>query len=224
MNRDIHWRGAWGLWWPSYDASPERTYAYIQKHLADMDMTVDAVRGEQNRVCIQAGGHVGIWPLRLSAHFSQVLTFEPDPALFACLSRNIKVSTETGIECYQMALGERAGVTKMATSPKAGSWAIDERRGTVSVEVTTIDQVMRERALPHCSAIILDIEGHEVQALKGARATIEAHMPVIHLEELKPRRAETREYMRSIGYVERARAGHDALYVHERSIKRGGVC
>lgn len=221
MKKGIHFREDWGLFWPDYDASPERTYRYVQKHLADVDMTIRAANRAQRSICIQAGGHVGCWPLRLAQSFTDVLTFEPDPALFECLYRNTQLLRQTNIRCFQSALGERAGVTKMVPHEKAGSWSVDEKRGSVRVQVDTIDQIMRELALPACHAIVLDVEGFEVEALKGAKETIQTHLPVIHVEELKPHRARTSEYLRAIGYIERERAGHDALYIHQLSIQRG---
>lgn len=206
----IHYREAWGLWWPDYDAAPERTYAYVQKHLGDVDMTIAATPAR--RVCIQAGGHVGLWPLKLAQHFDHVLTFEPDPDLFRCLFLNC--AQAPNIICSQAALGAARGHLKMLPHSKAGSWSINPH-GTHLVNVETIDAVLAHARLEHCDALVLDIEGHEVAALKGAEQTIAAHRPVVHVEELRAHRQASARHMRSIGYTESQRAGHDALYTRE---------
>lgn len=205
----IHWRKRWGLHWPNYDAAPERTYVYVRKHLGDVDMTIAAC--EHRRVCIQAGGHVGLWPLKLAEYFDQVLTFEPDPALFECLRRN--TASAHNIACFPFALGPSCGYTRMRPHAKAGSWTVDPVHGSVEVEVVALDWWLPANGWKHCDAVVLDIEGFEVEALKGAAGLIEAHSPAIHVEELGPHRAASAAHMESIGYVERARAGRDALYM-----------
>lgn len=205
----IHWRKGWGLFWPDYDAAPERTYRYVLKHLPDLDMTVQAA--PHHRVVVQAGGHVGIWPRELARHFDHVLTFEPDPALFECLRRN--TANLPNVRAYNWALGREIGAATMREDAKAGSWAIDAG-GTVPVRMATIDSVLGARGLVACDAIVLDVEGYELEALRGASATIQRDRPLIHVEELGRNRAASAAYMASIGYLEKARAGRDALYIH----------
>lgn len=199
----IHWRQEWGLFWPDYDAYPERTYAHVLKHLPDVDMTIAASR---KRTCVQAGGHVGIWPLKLAESFERVVSFEPEPALFESLRRNTK--DVVNITAQRVALGAAAGRAKMRPHIKAGSWSIGPD-GSYEVQVETIDSF----GLTDCDCIVLDVEGYEVEALKGARQTIDQCKPVIHLEQLRAHRQESDRYLRSIGYVEHGRAGNDALYL-----------
>jgi FkbM family methyltransferase len=204
----IHWRKQWRLFWPDYDAAPERTHAYVLRHLPDMDMTVRAAR--HHGLCIQAGGHVGLWPRALAVNFDRVLTYEPDPALFECLKQN--TAKVPNITAKGLALGAAPGFASMRADKKAGSWSIDNAAGTVPVGMVTIDEELAALGWPQCDAIVLDIEGYEVEALKGAAETLERFRPVIHVEELGPHRARSAAHMKSIGYTEHARAGRDALY------------
>lgn len=197
------------MFWPDYDAAPERTHKYVLKHLPDVDMTVAAAA--HHGLCIQAGGHVGLWPLNLAESFDRVLTYEPDPALFECLEKN--TAARRNIIARPFGLGAAAGVATMRPDKKAGSWAIDPA-GTVAVELVTIDSELAVLNWPRCDAIVLDIEGYEIEALKGAAETIERFKPVIHVEELGPFHSRSAAFMKSIGYVERGRAGRDGLYVH----------
>lgn len=206
---EIHWRPEWKLHWPNYDAAPERTYRYVQKHIGDVDMTINAARGY--RVCIQAGGHVGLWPLKLAENFDRVFTFEPDPHLFRCLVRN--TNSKRNIICSQAALGRERGHLKLLQNAKAGSWRIHDT-GTHLVNVETIDGIMEAHGLEHCDALILDIEGHEIEALRGADKTIKTYRPVIHVEELGTNWRASVQYMASIHYREAGRAGRDVLYTY----------
>lgn len=211
----IHWRKEWRLFWPDYDAAPERTHAYVLKHLPDVDMTVAAAA--HHGLCIQAGGHVGLWPLNLAESFDRVLTYEPDPALFECLEKN--TAKKRNIIARPFGLGASNGAATMRPDKKAGSWSIDAK-GTVPVELVTIDGELAALGWPRCDAIVLDIEGYELEALKGAAETLERFKPVLHVEELGPFRMRSAAFMKSIGYVERARAGRDGLYVHASDLAR----
>lgn len=199
----IHWRQEWALFWPDYDAYPERTYAHVLAHLPDVDMTIAAAR---KGTCVQAGGHVGLWPLKLAKSFERVLSFEPEPALFETLRRNTK--DVANITAHMSALGATAGRAKMRPHIKAGSWSI-EADGSFDVAVQTIDDL----GITDCDCIVLDVEGYEVEALKGAEQTIQRCKPAIHVEQLRAHREGSDRYLRSIGYVERGRAGNDALYL-----------
>lgn len=201
------------MWWPDYDRWPERTYAYVRAHLGDMQMTIDACR--DRKIVIQAGGHVGLWPLALAEHFAEVWTFEPDQPLYDCLVRNIG-GRMLGISVSPLALGDHVGKVSLTRTEKAGSASIGTHG--VMVRITTIDQVVRQaeqirQAPVSVSAIVLDIEGGEVAALRGAAKTIERHRPVIHVEQLKGERTASHEYLQSIGYRRAATAGRDALYL-----------
>jgi FkbM family methyltransferase len=194
---------------------PERTHAYVLRHLADVDMTVAAAA--RHGLCIQAGGHVGLWPRALAEKFDTVLTYEPDPALFECLKKN--TAAWANVTASSSALGASRNYVGMRPDKKAGSWAIDPA-GTVTVGMVSIDEELAARGWPRCDAIVLDIEGYEVEALKGAAETLERFKPVVHVEELGRHRAASALYMKSIGYHERARAGRDALYVHASDLAR----
>lgn len=167
-------------------------------------MTIEACASK--RTCIQAGGHVGIWPAKLAGRFERVISFEPEPALFECLRRNTK--DVPNIDVARTALGAAMGHARMRPHIKAGSWAIDPE-GSFDVTVQTIDGL----GITECDCIVLDVEGYEVEALKGASKTIEQCSPAIHVEQLRQHRDKCDKYLRSIGYTERSRAGNDALYL-----------
>ena len=82
--------------------------------------------------------------------------------------------------------------------------------------MTTIDSL----DLSECNLIWLDIEGYEVNALKGGERTIDLFHPVIIIEEkgnevfhgLAPNAAA--EWLKASGYVPEARFGNDTLYTY----------
>lgn len=195
------------LWWPSSDHRAPRNLAYIKNRLTDMD---PAIRLAKNRdACIQAGGHVGLWPLRLAKFFRTVTTFEPQFSLFTCLSLNSenRPKSESTIVPTNAALGAVCGTAQMRPTGNPATWRVHEE-GRVEVRMVTIDSIAPEI----CDAIFLDVEGYEPEALEGARNTIERFRPVIQVEEL-PRSAERIQLaMAMLGYRLHCRVRSDAVY------------
>ncbi len=129
-----------------------------------------ALRGR--RVCIQAGGHVGVWPYLLADVFERVYTFEPDARSYHCLAQNCggRVVAE------HAALGRAQGMvgTEMVQADNRGAVRVVPG---ADVSCVTIDSLGLEVDL-----IYLDVEGGERDALLGAKATIERCQPVIGIE------------------------------------------
>lgn len=203
-NGGISYRPDFKLWWPDYDHSPENCFRCVKRGLADMDYAIGLCR--RRDVCVQAGGHVGLWPIRLAARFGIVHTFECEPVLFRALSRN--VDGLKNIRMYPSALGAESAMVMMRGSVSAGSWRIDPA-GKFPVQQVTIDAL----DLNACDAIFLDIEGYEAEALRGAANTIERFRPVLHVEELPRSKIAIRSHMKSIGYRLVKQIHSDFVYV-----------
>jgi FkbM family methyltransferase len=204
MNDGITFRTDFGCYWPDYDHKPEACFKRVMGRITDQDFAIGYAR--EHRVCVQAGGHAGLWPKRLAAKFDLVYTFEPDPILYRCLELNIKGDRK--IRPYQQALATEEGQLALRPHVSAGSWRIDDE-GTVPVWGTTIDNL----ALEACDVIYLDVEGYEVEALKGAEETIKRFAPVIHVEELPRSKDDIRAHMARLKYRLVKTIHADAVYI-----------
>lgn len=162
-----------GIWWPTSD---EETAPAVLGTLPDCRHYAELARG--NKVCVQAGGNVGVWAVELAGYFKQVFTFEPDPLNWECLKRNtVKVPT---INAYPMALGTLEQMNhRLAIERQVGNCGATRMlQQDGATEVLAIDALN----LKACDLIILDVEGFEQFALEGAEMTIHAYSPVIVLE------------------------------------------
>lgn len=192
-----------GRWWPDYDHAAARHLAYLVDRVGDTDRAISLAARRQT--CVQAGGHAGVWPLRLAEIFDTVLTFEPQPVLFRCLALNV---AETGnILPQEAALSDRAGAAMMRPKGNPAAWRIDPE-GSVAVRTMAIDDL----ELDGCDAIFLDIEGHEPEALAGAARTIARYSPVIQVEELPRSRDRIRSILAGFGYVRLCHVRGDSVY------------
>ena len=170
------------------------------------------------RIAVQAGGNVGVYPARLAQYFDAVHTFEPDPKNYECLARNIE-GIPGRIMAHRAALGAKAGTvsTEMFEANNAGAVRVVEGEGDVPMRA--IDDL----DLPVCDLIWLDIEGYELNALKGAAQTIARHAPAVIIEEKAlPEHfglpiTGARDWLESRGYAEVARNGSDRLFTRASS-------
>ena len=192
-----------GYWLPAYDAADAaRLIPYLRKMAKDAVMS--SALAKRHRVCVQAGGHVGIWPLCLSWLFEQVITFEPQPAAYAALLRN--TATTTNITAHSAALGAKAGWTGMKPGPDSGTWRTEPGD---QFRVVALDDLK----LPECDVIYLDVEGSEAGVLMGARETIRRCRPVLHVEMLPRSTEEIKWALHDLGYRFVSSVHKDSIYV-----------
>jgi FkbM family methyltransferase len=138
--------------------------------------------------------------------FDRVYTFECEPLLYECLTRNCaEVKNLVRSDC---ALGADQGMVSMRGHCSAGSWRIEEG-GEHKVVQVSIDQLK----LKHCDAIFLDIEGYEPQALKGAENTIARCRPIIMVEELPRSRDAIAVTLDNLGYRFAKAVHKDRVYI-----------
>lgn len=195
---------AFGMYWPDYDKQAVRAYDYMIKHQKDIDYAMSICK--KRRVAVQAGGHVGVYPKRIARHFGVVHSFEPDDDCFECLVENC-----SHIYCYNLALGdeEKAGYLKKFN---ISGWSkIDDAKDGQPIQIMPLDALN----IKYVDFICLDLEGHELSALDGARATIDLYKPVIQLEVHDENIDDYTHYMRAINYKEVHQVSKDRVYIHE---------
>lgn len=159
--------------WPAGD----KKLVQVFDHVSDIDHIMEFVKNTQ--VCVQAGGACGIWPLRFSQLFDHVVTFEPQMENFSCLLKN--VSGTDNISAINAPLAsdhEKYSIHNDIQEREnwGAGYVVPDESG---IRAWTIDEI----GLRACDLIQLDIEGKELDALKGAHDTISRFKPIIVLEE-----------------------------------------
>jgi FkbM family methyltransferase len=113
-------------------------------------------------------------------HFGHVLAIEPDPANFIRLEETVAAlppAARVKVHCLQAALGSaRSTLYLDATGTAASATSAAPSAGTIAVGADTLDSLVEGA---RTTFIKLDIEGFEVEALQGARKTIERDAPVL---------------------------------------------
>lgn len=152
----------------------ETYYSRYVNHMFDWIHMIPHVKNTS--LVVQAGGHVGLWPLALSKVFDQVISFEANEKNYKTAILN--TFEQKNIKLHQSALSSSTGeVFLVENKSNTGGHYISKEKG-LKVHCQSIDDLN----LSTCDAIILDIEGHELEALYGAEKTIDLFSPVLMLE------------------------------------------
>ncbi len=150
---------------------------YAKRDLVGLDRIV--ARVPQKRVCVQAGGCLGVYPKRLAESFEVVYSFEPSPELFPVMVEN---APEHNIIRFQAALGfarDLVGVSRERRDGKLNNHeGITHIAGPGTIPTMRIDDLN----LPICDALFLDLEGWELYALQGAVETVQRCRPLMSIE------------------------------------------
>lgn len=123
-------------------------------------------------VCVQAGGWTGAYPIVLGNYFGSVVCFEPERHNFALLKFNT-ANVSNIVSIHNSALNDSVCNRHLQVSRSTLAHKLLQSPG--STKCVSIDSLN----LPSCSTIVLDIEGSEVFALKGAANTIKQHRPIV---------------------------------------------
>ncbi len=140
---------------------------------------------------VDVGANVGTWTLEALKSFpgAQIHAFEPSAVAFAALAA--AVGGETRVSLEQMALGDENGEAVLyADVSGSGLASLSKRRldhlgldfsYEEQVEVMTLESWSRSRGIGKVDVLKLDVEGHEMDVLRGAGTLLES-MSVVQFE------------------------------------------
>lgn len=164
---------------------------------------------------LQAGGHVGVWPNRLTEYFNEVYTFEPHLDNYRELLKNTEGKDQ--IKAYNWALGFSPRAGQLKFSDKSTGMHHIAQEGDQDVGIVSIDWFC-EKFDVRPDALFLDVEGYELFVLMGAERTIKENLPLISCEEnecgkrygVKP--GELAEWLSRFGYNMRRKYKKDLIF------------
>ena len=166
---------------------------------------------KEDFVVIEAGANIGSESLLISrlAPQGKVYCFEPNPYTFDRLKINIAINELNNVYAYDYALGEADGAIHFNIYPKgfcnAGmSSKYMETPLTKKITVTqkTLDNFVKEQQIERVDFIKMDIQGAEMDMIKGSLETIARFKPIIFTEACEPYNDTNKLYelLKSYGY------------------------
>jgi FkbM family methyltransferase len=163
---------------------------------------------------LDIGAHIGtlVVPLaKMVGPEGRVYAFEPQKKVFRELCYNLRVNGITNVSPLRVAASSRPGVIELEPV-RAGDGGVGVGKGGEFVGARTIDSF----DLSNVSLIKIDVEGHEVDVLKGAVETVKSNHPVILIEIRREEnfRAAS-QILKGLGYVLRKSEGDDFVAEYE---------
>ncbi|OAA21585.1 methyltransferase, FkbM family [Frankia sp. EI5c] len=149
---------------------------------------------------LDVGGWYGPWTFWLSRIAHRVVTVEANPELAAFIAR----VASPNVTVIAKAASDQAGTATLSLPPGGrgteGRASLGELPGGRSVTVETFRLDSLE--LDDVGLIKIDVEGHELSALRGAEGIIQKWRPnlLVEIEEARSPAAPTIEYLYDFGY------------------------
>jgi len=186
-----------GVWLPDSDTHFERHLlkgpTYNNHGTYQFEKLMEAVKLTGSRhTAIDIGAHVGLWSMVLKDYFEHIASFEPVPAHLLCFHANLKGAIDYGqgegnVEIHPFALGNREKKIFINPTPdNTGNAHVETMKSETTIEVQQyrLDDCVEDFMIPPpISFIKIDVEGYELEVVRGGERTIKAHKPVIVIEQ-----------------------------------------
>lgn len=160
-------------------------------------------------VIYDIGANVGFFTVlmaKLTGPTGAVFAFEPMPVTADAARRNAALNQFEHVTVTAAAVGRASGTVKLAIQEES-TWAkLDDGSGTsptIDVPMVAIDALVAAGTIKPPALIKIDVEGAELEAIEGMRATLREHRPAV-LCEMHGKNREYAVLMEALDYSLRA--------------------
>jgi FkbM family methyltransferase len=138
-------------------------------------------------VVLDIGANIGNHTLAFSTRAKHVYAFEPIPAIYKLLSANVVQNNLGNVTTCNFALSDssESATIYMVQSGNFGASSFDRRTDNVeavTVQKLTGDSFVAANGITKVDLIKIDVEAHELFAIRGLMQTLRTHRPFITME------------------------------------------
>ena len=202
-----------GLWVPSTDAQIEEWRKKGEPHMQDKCLNqftkwCDS-QNKKFKTIVDVGAWCGTWSMVMQKYSKEIKCFEPNKTHFECLYRNLAPFNH--VKLYNKAIGNEIGFIKLSDDVASQNTRVLMEKGDVAI--ATIDSM----DLKNIDLLKIDVEGLEMEVLKGAEKTIETIQYImIELNNNSKRygssNLEIEKYLKNLGFRILIKTWPDIVY------------
>lgn len=143
-------------------------------------------------IFIDIGSNIGLFALEASpivGNQGHVIAFEPSPDTFGRLLENVELNNFKNIECRNKGVSDKKEMLEISISSSGyDAWNTfapgdsDKFHKTVSVEVNSLDDELKDIDKKRIKLIKIDVEGWEKFVLLGAEDLLRNYNPIFMME------------------------------------------
>lgn len=152
-----------------------------------LEFTLSLLKKIPNPIILDVGANIGNHSLAFSLIANKVYAFEPTSIIFNMLENNITLNNITNVITINVGLSDICTQKDIhiytLNNIGASSLEIDSNDSiNETVKLITGDSFIEQQAIKKLDFIKMDIEGHELFAIKGLQKTIETFRPIVIME------------------------------------------
>jgi FkbM family methyltransferase len=182
-------------------------------------------------VAVDVGANIGLHALAMShlAPDGRIHTFEASPDTSRHLQENVRANGASNVVVHAKAVSSEPGELTLFSNDEfaAGSTVIDqatdlareymseEGRNIVRVPAVTLDAFVAEQGLERLDLIKIDVEGYDIDVIRGAKNTIATLRPTV-ITEFATFAITTHRQLLPADVLAEIRGTFDRVYVIDR--------
>ncbi len=167
---------------------------------------------QDGQTFIDIGANKGDYSLlsaKLVGSSGKVIAFEPEPTNCTWLRKSIGLNEFRSIQLFEMALSDKDGSNTLYLGKKSGWHTLKQdvrnrNKGQIPVVTRRLDSVLESIGCTKVDMMKIDVEGGELEVLKGAERTLSVNHGIILVIDLHPQLgadiAEVRAYLERCGF------------------------
>jgi FkbM family methyltransferase len=160
-----------------------RLRAYRYRHWKSPEMGLLPFLADRTKVSLDIGANLGLFTYYLSRLSSHVYAFEPNPFPL----RSLQAVADANVTVLPIAVSDRSGEAELVVPRTAKGWSnngasLAKAAEAGAARVTVPCRAVDDLDYRNIGFIKIDIEGHELAALKGMEKTLARERPNLFIE------------------------------------------
>lgn len=146
---------------------------------------------KENDIVVDAGANIGLFTVLAAKKLNntgKVIAIEPDNDNYNILKENIKINNLTNVEVVKKGLWSEKKQLQFNIGVRPGEHSLFENEQMsgkkISIECDTLDNILEEFDIKQLDFMKMDIEGAEIEALKGCSNILDNYKPKLVIEAL----------------------------------------